>query len=88
MRKGNGSNGIPEWARVLKRATVTLIEGQRQSRQEMAEFRRDMVEMRQENRKMFVEMVRRNDKLEQQTATLKKVSDIHTKAIMRIVDKL
>jgi len=95
MRKSNGSNGIPEWAQVLKGATVSLIEGQRQSRQEMAEFRRDMVEMRQEsqkrfaeNEKMIAEMVRRNDKLEQQTATLKKVSDIHTKAIMRIVDKL
>ncbi|MBI4178628.1 hypothetical protein HY522_04270 [bacterium] len=92
MGKSNGSNNLPWWAKrdlqVLKRVSVSLVDMQRQARQDMAETRRDMVEMRHENQKMFAEMVRRNDRLEEQTASLKKVSDIHTKAIMRILDKI
>ena len=81
MRKGNGSNGIPGWVkedlRMLKRVSVSLVEMHRENQRRSAE-----------NKKMIAEMVRRNDKLEEQTASLKKVSDIHTKAIMRILDKI
>ncbi len=92
MRKGNGSNGqsarMNRDIQVMKRATVSLIEGQRQSRQEMvesrremAEFRRDMVEMRQENQKMFAEMVRRNDRLEEEAATHRRTMDERTASL-------
>ena len=81
MRKGNGSNGIPAWVKMdlqmLKRVSVSLVDMQRDNQRRMAE-----------NETMIAEMVRRNDKLEEQTASLKKVSDIHTKAIMRILDKI
>lgn len=88
MSKNNGSNNIPGWVKrdlqMLKRVSVSLVEMGRENQRRMGENETRMAQ----NEKMIAEMVRRNDRLEEQTTILKRSSDLHTKAILKMLNKL
>ena len=123
MRKGNGSNGVPAWAKrdlqILKRVSVSLIEMRREDRGRLAASEKMLAELMRRNdrhdertaineerlaineerlsineerlsinEKILAELIRRNNRLDEQTARLKKSSDIHAKAILKLLDKI
>ena len=92
MEKNNGSNSVPGWVKrdlqMLKRVSVSLVEMQRETHRRMSENETRIAqneeilsEMRQQHAMDFTE-------LRQQTAAIKKTSDIHTKAILKLLKKI
>ena len=85
MGKNNGPNNIPGWVKrdlqMLKRVSVSLVEVQ-------LEMRQDTVEMRRQHAEDIAEMRRRTDTLVEQTADLKRLSNIHSTAILKLLKKI
>ena len=88
MGKNNGSNNIPGWVKrdlqMLKRVSVSLVDMQRDNQRWKAE-----------NEKILAEVIRRADNAEEQTASLKeqtvslkRMSDIHSKAILKLLKNI
>ena len=92
MRKGNGSNGIPAWVKldlqVLKRVSVSLVEMMRESRQESREMKQEFRDIHRENQRRFTENEKILSRLDEQTADLKRLSNIHSKAILTLLKKV
>lgn len=88
--------------RMLKRVSVSLVETVRETRREMSEMHRQNQRRFAENERILarldeqtadirlelVEMKAQTADIKKQTASLKHVSDIHTKAILKLLEKI
>ncbi len=81
MRKGSGANGVPAWVkmdlRMLKRVSVSLVEMQRGNQRRFAE-----------NEIILARLEEQTTSLKDQTASLKRLSDIHSKSILKLLRKI
>lgn len=91
MGKSNGSNNVPGWVKrdlqMLKRVSVSLVDLNRQTRLEMVEMHRENQRRMAANEKILSEMRQDFSELRRQTDTLKRTSDIHSKAILKLLKK-
>jgi len=80
---------------MLRRVSVSLVELQRDNQRRFAEnenilseVRNEVLEMRRQHADDIAEMRRRTDTLVEQTADLKRLSNIHSKSILKLLKKI